>query len=563
MISIGKRKCTVASLLIVTSFAPWGMAQKLPGVVSTNAPAKTATSTAVDPLGRDTPRNAMRNFLEACHQQRFERAAEYLDLSKLSKRQRAAKGPELARDLQIVLDHNTQFELGKLNNTPTGTPGESLPADMELLQTFDLDGQPYPLYLQRVMQNGVEVWLVSSDSVAKIAELSALIQPSKIEKILPEPLVKIAFLGTPLWTWIALVLIALILSALSRLLSRAAIAVAKPIVHRFAKSSHLYRWETFVEPIRLLVSVAVFRACIAFVAPSALLRDYLLKLLLGLAVFGAAALVMRFVDVISDRITGRLDPTQRSLSFSVLPLGVRFVKICIFCFAILVILAGWGYNTSAILAGLGVGGLAVALAAQKTIENLFGGISVISDRPVLVGDACQFGGQSGTVEDIGLRSTRVRTTDRTVLTIPNSQFSTMTIENFSRRDRMWFHPTLKLRRGTTPEEIRRVMDAVAEILKDHEKVDSTDVPVRFTKINLDSFDLEVFSYVLTADYNEFLRVQTELLLKIVEKLADLDVFLAVPITESVVTSSDGDPDKSYRALKLWHESAGVGNSKQG
>src|SRR5207248_1522615 len=132
-------------------------------------------------------------------------------------------------------------------------------------------------------------------------------------------------------------------------------------------------------------------------------------------------------------------PRGRVLSCSLFPLGVRFVKMCLFCVADLLTLWYWGYNTSTILAGLGVGGLAIALAAQKTIENLFGGVAVISDRPVFVGDFCRFGDQLGTVEDIGLRSTRIRTLDRTLVTVPNGQFSSITLENFSRRDKMLFH----------------------------------------------------------------------------------------------------------------------------
>ena len=158
------------------------------------------------------------------------------------------------------------------------------------------------------------------------------------------------------------------------------------------------------------------------------------------------------------------------------------MRIGVFLVAGLVILASWGYNTNAILAGLGVGGLAVALAAQKTIENLFGAVALISDRPVLVGDFCQFGTLTGTVEDIGLRSTRIRTNDRSMVTIPNSSFSTMTIENFSRRDRIWFHPTLRLRRDTAPEKVSEMMAATIAVLKDHPMVQIGDVPVRFIKI---------------------------------------------------------------------------------
>src|ERR1700732_5482306 len=111
---------------------------------------------------------------------------------------------------------------------------------------------------------------------------------------------------------------------------------------------------------------------------------------------------------------------MQAVSYSVLPLGRQVLKLSLFLIAILGVLSVWGYNTNTILAGVGVGGLAVALAAQKTIENLFGGMSVITDRPVLVGDFCQFGGQVGTVEDIGLRSTRIRTLERTLVTVPNS-----------------------------------------------------------------------------------------------------------------------------------------------
>jgi MscS family membrane protein len=265
---------------------------------------------------------------------------------------------------------------------------------------------------------------------------------------------------------------------------------------------------------------------------------------------------MRIVDVLSDRIISRLDPRERALSYSVFPLIGRFVKICIFCLAVIWILSAWGYNTTTILAGVGVGGLAVALAAQKTIENLFGGISLISDRPVLVGDVCQFGGQVGTVEDIGLRSTRIRTPDRTVVTIPNSQFSTMTLENFSKRDRIWFHPTLRLRRGTTPGQIRDMMDAVTRILQEHPQIDASGVPLRFSKISDLSFDLDIFAYVLTADYNQYLKVQTEVLLKFLEAASERNIEFAVPFSESLTVPFEAHNrslDGRWKAATLAHD----------
>jgi MscS family membrane protein len=520
-------------------------AQTLGGVLSgSKSPA--ASAVATDPLNRTTPRSSIYSFLQACHDDNFLLASQYLDLRRIRADQRAIQGPELAKQLGSILDHDAHFEVQKLNNTPEGDVADGLTADKDNLDTFQRNGRPVLLQLQRENQNGVSVWLVSADSIGSIPQLSALLRESSFEKRLPAPLVTTKLLDTAVWVWLALVLLALLLSVLSRLLSKLVIALVKPVTKRYSKWFHIRRLEEFTEPLRLLLSIAVFKAGMQIIAPSALLRYFLDRLITLLFFVGAAAFVMRVVDVISDRIMSRLDPKERALSYSVLRLGVRFVKICIFCVAVLATLAYWGYNTNAILAGVGVGGLAVALAAQKTIENLFGGVSVITDRPVLVGDFCQFGGQVGTVEDIGLRSTRIRTLDRTVVSIPNSQFSTMTLENFSRRDRIWFHPTLRLRRDTQPEQIRQLMEAVTKLLQGHAMVDASGVPLRFTKITAEAFDIEIFSYVLTADYNEFLNIQSELLLKILEAASRLKIRFAVPFQESVAVAAQiQEPNEEF------------------
>ena len=521
-----------ALIYLLTIGLPMSRAQGLGGILSKGNTKAAVLSPATDPLGRETPRSAIYNFLEQCHDGQFVRAAEYLDLSKTGRARRLEQGPELAQRLAALLDRDPHFELEYLSNTAAGKKDSDLASDIERLDAFDVNGQRIALYLQRETRDGLSVWLVSSDSVARISQLSQLLEGPAIEKKLPAPLVNTKLLGTALWVWIALVWLAVILSVLSKLLSRAAIAILKPIAKRYAKSLQSYRLETFTEPLRLLLSAAVFRACMEVVSPSALVRNYLLNILALLVVLGSAAVLMRIVDVISDHLIARLDPRQRALSYSVVPLGVRSLKICIFGIAALITLDQWGFHTNTVLAGLGVGGLAVALAAQKTIENLFGGISVISDRPVLVGDVCQFGGKVGTVEDIGLRSTRIRTPDRTLVTIPNAVFSTMTLENLSRRDRMLFHPTLHLSRDTAPEKIREMMEIVKHLLTEHPNVDPTGVPVRFTTIGRESYMLEVFSYVLTSNEDEFLVLQSELLLKLLEEAERLGISFAVPFYET-------------------------------
>jgi MscS family membrane protein len=519
------------SLLFIVASA--GSAQSLGGLLTGKSTAPAAAQPQ-DPLKRGTPQSAMRSFLEACHHQNYTRAALYLDLQNRSPRQRFNDGPELAKDLVALLDRDAQFELSSLNDTPGGNSADGLNADRELLVSVPTDGTQVDLYLQRVATPAVgNIWLVSQDSLARLPELSDFDQQSDFEKKLPVMLVANKLLGTSLWVWFALFLAAIVLSLVSRLLSRIVIAIVKPIAKRFAKAFHAYRLEAFTEPLRLLLSVTVFRAVIEFLDPSALLRDYLLKLLTLLFALGAASLIMRIIDVVSDQIQSRLDSRERALTYSILPLGMRLLKILIFCVFALFVLSGWGYNTTTILAGVGVGGLAVALAAQKTIENFFGGVSVVTDRPVLVGDFCQFGGQVGTVEDIGLRSTRIRTLDRTLVTIPNSQFSTMTLENYSRRDRMWFHPTFHLRRGTRSDQVSQFMETVTDILKRDPMVSIGGVPLRFTKIDDQSLHIEIFAYVLTNDFDKFLEYQTKLLLEIMKAAEDTGISFALPIVESL------------------------------
>ena len=156
---------------------------------------------------------------------------------------------------------------------------------------------------------------------------------------------------------------------------------------------------------------------------------------------------------------------------------------------------------------------------------------MIGDRPVLVGDVCRFGDQTGTVMHIGLRSTRIRAPDRTIISVPNSQFSSMALENISGRDKIWFHPTLNLRRDTTSDQLLQVLSSFRDILAGHPKVETGKIPVRFIGVGAYSLDVEVVAYVTTSDYDEFLELQQELLLKMLQAVEHAGTALAVPLQE--------------------------------
>ncbi len=490
----------------------------LPGALSSQTPAPVPK----DPLGRTTPQEAVFQFLESCHARDYSKAAHYLDLSHMPAAERAKQGPALAAQLEDLLD-DTPFDITMLSRDPEGDTSDGLSASREHLDTFLVDGQTLELQLERVeLRPGYRVWLVASSSLPLIPKAHQLVEETAFEKKLPQPLVTLEILDTPVWRWIALILMAVVLSVLTRVLAAGLVAAVRPVLNA----------PELKGPLRMLLAVAGFRGALELAPPATLSRlfiDRALAMMLALGLAWAGAVV---VDLLAERWRVSLDPRVHGVSYSVLPLGRQILKLSLFLFAILSVVSAWGYNTSAILAGLGVGGLAVALAAQKTIENLFGGISVIGDRPVLVGDVCRFGNETGTVMHIGLRSTRIRTADRTIISIPNSQFSSMALENISSRDKIWFHPTFNLRRDTTSDQLLEVLSSVREILSGHPKVETGNLPVRFIGVGPYSLDVEVVAYIETADYDEFLALQQELLLRMLQAVETAGTALAVPLQES-------------------------------
>jgi MscS family membrane protein len=200
----------------------------------------------------------------------------------------------------------------------------------------------------------------------------------------------------------------------------------------------------------------------------------------------------------------------------------------------------FGVNPTAALAGLGVGGIAVALAAQKTLENVIGGISLIADQVVRMGDTLKLGDILGTVEDVGLRSTRIRTLDRTLVSVPNSQIASMSLETLSARDKFWFHPVVGLRYETTPVQLLAVTSGIRKLLTEHSRIDSTSVRVRFFRFGASSLDVDIFAYLSASDWNHFLEIQEELLLGVMEVVQEAGAEIAFPSQTMYLVSDSLD-----------------------
>jgi len=498
------------------------------------APALTTPSQSQkqDPLNRTSPQSSIIGFLDACHTKDYGRAIHYLDLNQISTADRRSEGPQLAQELEQVLNRDAQFEVAALSREPDGDHKDGIPPNRDRLVSIPVEGKAVQLDLERAeLRPGVPIWRVAPDSVRLIPELAAATSESPIERRLPAPLVNYKLLDTSLWRWLALGLLAIAVGSLSRLLSRLVLLGLTPLLTRLASRYSWDRLQSFLAPLQLLLCAAVFGAGMQWIDPSAVVRLYLRRILELISMIGVVWLTGRLLDFTVQQLRTKLDGT-RTISRSALPLITRVLKILILTLGIVAVLGSWGYNTTTLLAGLGIGGVAVALAAQKTIENFFGSVAVVSDRPVTVGDFCKFGDSLGTVEDIGLRSTRIRTVGRTLVTVPNGQFSSMTLENFSRQDKLLFNFKLNLRRDTTPDQVRDLLHAIQQILNDPE-IESGEIPVRFIGVGQYSLDIEIFVYVLTNDGNRFLKIQQELLLRILDAVKSVGTALALPTQASV------------------------------
>jgi MscS family membrane protein len=156
-----------------------------------------------------------------------------------------------------------------------------------------------------------------------------------------------------------------------------------------------------------------------------------------------------------------------------------------------------------------------------------------------------------------MRSTRIRTNDRTVVTIPNGDFSSQRIENYTHRDRIWFHPTLGIRADATPDQIRFLLVELRSILYAHPKIDPESARVRFVGVGTSSYNLEIFSYVLTNDFNEFLEIQEDLLLRMMDVVDASGTGFAYPTQTLFLGRDTGTSEEKAQAaeekVKTWRE----------
>jgi len=309
----------------------------------------------------------------------------------------------------------------------------------------------------------------------------------------------------------------------------------------------------------LLVSFSALahRAMAGYLGLPLLSRFYYYRTIGVLISIGFFWFLLRVTRHTMQRLRIRAISVGRIGTGTLMVLGERLLTALVVIVAVLATLGILGFNLTTVLAGLGIGGIAIAFAAQKTLENLFGGVSVLADEVIRVGDYCRFGDRTGAVEDISLRSTRIRTDARTQLSIPNGALATMNIENFTRRDKILFNPALGIRCETSADQLRYLLAEIRRMLYEHPKVESDSASIRFANFDSSALRLEIFSYILSRDATEFAAIREDLLLRIMDIVSKSGTGFASP-SQTVYFSRDSglDPEKAAAAeqqVQQWRD----------
>ena len=493
-----------------------------------------------DALGRGTPRGTLRGFMTAARQGQFDTASEFL--------QTPTRGDaaDIARHLYLVLDARLPAQqVTHVSDDPAGSQRNPLKPEQDVIGTIQTENGPLEIVVERVDLAGNRVWLFSRTTLKAIPAVSNEVDLVSIDHYLPS-ILRTRIFEIRLFEWLTLfIAIPLLYRGLG--LIGLALAPLQALWRRRREQPPRPPQQT-PGAIRLFALAISIRIVLSMLELPLLERLFWLMTarMLSTAAFVWAGLIL---TAYAERAWIRRASVAHAAEIAAtLRLGRRTVDGLVLVTGALIVLAFFGIDPTAALAGLGIGGIAIALAAQKTLENVIGGVSIIFDGAVRVGDFVTIGTSSGTVDSIGLRSTRIRTMDRTMLTLPNGMVASANIETTSTRDKFWFHHYLPLRFETTAAQLRIIIGDIRDRLRDDQHVDAGSIRVRVVRFGSSSIDVELFAYVFAPAWEQFLEVQEDLLLDVLEIVDERDAVIALPAQAVQITRElAAAPDTAKRS----------------
>jgi MscS family membrane protein len=521
-------------------------AQTLPGAAPP-APAQPQVQASEDALGRDTPRGTVMGFLAAARRNDDEIAPQYLNTTL-----RGVEAATLAQQLFVVLDARLPPRLTQVSDAREGSRANPLRPDEEVVGALSSAGGDVVVVVERVPRaTGDPIWLFSQATLAAVPALYDEVTLGLGARLLPRFLTSTRIGGIRLFEWIAALLGLPFFYLLTVVLNKILTPLVSALWRRLASQSDRLDAGVLPTPVRLLVLALAIRWLLSTLPFPLMVRQFWSNLASLLTIAGIVWLLIVVNAEAEQYIHRRFPRSNLAAGAALLRLLRRMADVLVIFAGLVVVLRYYGVDPTPALAGLGVGGIAVALAAQKTLENVVAGASLIFDQAVRVGDVLKMGEVIGTVDHIGLRSTRIRTLDRTIVSVPNSQIANMSLETISVRDKFWFHPLVGLRHETLPHQLHAVVDGIRRLLDEHPSVDRQSVRVRFLTMGPFSLDIDVFAYIAARDWNHFLEIQEQLLFGVTDVIEAAGTQIASR-TPSMYTANPQDASALPRARPPLH-----------
>lgn len=526
------------------------------------APAPEASAPPLDPYGRATPRGTLEGYIKAVSREDYQRATEYLDIEALPVSKRI-HGQRVAKILQQTLDQSGNVTPPvMLSDDPLGQLDDGLEPGQEQVGSLTVGDEKVPLILTRIGSDESAYWVISAQTLNKLPHVIRDESALTINQLIPPALIEAKWNGVPIGHWIALVFLGFAAYSLSHMGVNAVASTVSMILRRRLRNYPEGLVRAFTAPLALFLATWLFAIGAQRLGISIIARHTLAQVVTIATWASLVWLIWRLIDVTATVAENRMASSSRFGALSAVRLLRRGGRVFTVAIGILVGLYMAGVDVTTGLAAIGIGGIAVALAAQKAMENLVGSATLVLDQAVRIGDFCKVGDTLGTIEQIGMRSTRIRTLDRTLVTIPNADFSAQKIENFAHRDRFLFHPILRLRYQTRPEQIRYLLDSLQEIIDNHPQIDPDPARVCFLGFGDNSLDIDIFAYIHAEDYNEFLQIQQLLNLEIIDAVTRCGAEFAragqtVYLSAEPTNPFDGDQLMAGKIKDLRVEGQGV------
>ena len=488
-----------------------------------------ADTSIPDSFGRDTPRHTVQGFLNALGENDYLLASNYLNLSK------SDNPTTIVRQFKQALDAGGRFQPDlQINNTPEGNLTDQLPPSQENVGVINVSDKSVPLVLERVVsKQGEQYWQFSTDTLSSIPEVIENSEPTLVSRYTIDSLEGKKLFGYQLADLVA----ALAMTISSFLFTYIAVWLLYHLLkltYPRVRGIPLPLPDRVILPLAVVIMALILSEVMVYGGVSVTLREPVNRFAEIASWVAITWLLLRIIDALFTRAVNLSYKKNYTERVSILGLLRKIVKALLLIFAVIVTFGNLGFDLTTGIAALGVGGLALALGAQKTIENLVGSVVVVADSPVRIGEYCKFGTYEGTVIDIGIRSSRVRTLTRTIVTVPNGDFSSMQIENFTSRDMFRFLHQLYIKRTADIDVVFQMVKHLDKFLDEHELTNQEWNQVNILELRQDCYIIQLQAYVNASGIIEFYDKQNVLFVDLLMQVRKYDVEHALPTQQLIV-----------------------------